>query len=458
MLDDDGGGRSNQVAGTTNWTSHNVRQIWELVSNQETDTHWQHVSGWRKTFELSLLHLGRLQLYRENLIEAWPPEKSEASRAYVARLDFLIETVQGVYDAAVANHQTFMGATQAIWESRRDLEEIHKEYLAKEQAKQEYDAALTANNGRPPEGKQPTTQSDLEDLNWRARHIMYGLSGELATAQMQLRQPPVYKSGRTVDEGGGGGGSGGSSVMGTGGPPVLPPVVPMPSGGGGSYTPPPTPAVQTVVPTTTPPTAGPILGGTGPIAPPAVPPAPPSVVPPPPPTTGPGLAPPAIPPTLPPGTKPPGTRPPGYPSTVTPTNGFNKAGFGPNTGPGPRAMPPGGMIGGVPGAGLAQPTTGTGAARRINPVGGVIGSGSGTPPIGGAGQRSGAGMGRGSATSQAFGMGPSGRSGGQDRDEENGRNWDPDNPWETDEGVAPVMMPARNIDKVDPGPAIGHNR
>ncbi|GAB3969361.1 hypothetical protein [Plantactinospora veratri] len=197
---DDGGGRSGQISGTTNWTSQNVSQMWALLANQESDTHWQHVSGWRKTSELTLLHLSRLKQYRENLAEAWPPEKNEASKAYVARLDYLIETVQGVYDTAAANQQTLTGVTQAIWESRRNLEEIHKEYLAKEKAKQQYDAAVTANNGRPPEGQQPTTQADLEDLNWRARHIMYGLSSELATAQVQLRKPPVYKDTRRVGE------------------------------------------------------------------------------------------------------------------------------------------------------------------------------------------------------------------------------------------------------------------
>jgi hypothetical protein len=36
--------------------------------------------------------------------------------------------------------------------------------------------------------------------------------------------------------------------------------------------------------------------------------------------------------------------------------------------------------------------------------------------------------------------------------------WDPDNPWETDEGVAPVVLPARETGRIDPGPTIGLDR
>jgi hypothetical protein len=34
-------------------------------------------------------------------------------------------------------------------------------------------------------------------------------------------------------------------------------------------------------------------------------------------------------------------------------------------------------------------------------------------------------------------------------------HWDPDNPWETEEGVAPVVLPPAEAGRLDPGPAIG---
>jgi hypothetical protein len=62
-------------------------------------------------------------------------------------------------------------------------------------------------------------------------------------------------------------------------------------------------------------------------------------------------------------------------------------------------------------------------------------------------------------TPHGSGMAARGPVSGRSRDErESGREWDPDNPWETEEGVAPVVMPDRPDNRIDPGPAIGFNR
>lgn len=111
-------------------------------------------------------------------------------------------------------------------------------------------------------------------------------------------------------------------------------------------------------------------------------------------------------------------------------------------------MPPGGMIGGAPGVGLGQPTTARPSAKRINPIGGIIGE---TQPQNRAGVRGATGEHMG-----GYGM-PYGQNGARNpgRDERgDGSHWDPDNPWETAEGVSPVVMPSRE-QRIDPGPAIG---
>ncbi|MEO3743843.1 hypothetical protein [Plantactinospora sp. B5E13] len=471
MLDAGGGG----YAGSTNWYDFNTFEMWSRLANQDTAPYWDQVSAWKKTADLSLMHLSRLKQYRDGLAEAWPPEKNEAARAYVAELDGLITLVQGVYDTSSSNYQTLSNITLAISEARRNLEPIVREYEEKQRAKQEYE------NSNPLLAifKDEVKQSDLDAVDAKARSIMYSLSGELAAAQVQLQKPPPYKRNTNIDseyppDGGPVGGPA---------PPVLPPI-PVPGGGGGgpSYSPSPTPAIHTVVPTQPPPGVGPVLGSTGTLTPPTVSPTPPSIITPSPtPTPGPGLPGPFPPPStgLPPGPKPPGL-PPGYPnsSNLGPGTGGPKTGLGTGGGLPPRAMPPGGMIGGSPGAGLGQPAPGPNAARRINPIGGVIGGGgaggsAGTTPLGGAGQRpgmgggmpagstgrSGAGAGRTPMSpGQNFGMPPSSRAGSQKQDEENSQHWDPDNPWETDEGVAPVMMPSRQNNRIDPGPAIGYNR
>jgi hypothetical protein len=116
---------------------------------------------------------------------------------------------------------------------------------------------------------------------------------------------------------------------------------------------------------------------------------------------------------------------------------------------GMRGIAPGGVIGGTPGSrGLGQSGTGT---RRINPVGGVIGESEG-----GVGARRGVGAGGMPAAEHPAGMygqGAAGRRSGR-RDEGEDMRWDPDNPWETAEGVDPVVLPIE-AQRVDPGPAIG---
>jgi hypothetical protein len=50
-----------------------------------------------------------------------------------------------------------------------------------------------------------------------------------------------------------------------------------------------------------------------------------------------------------------------------------------------------------------------------------------------------------------------GRSTGRHGEGDEQSRWDPDNPWQTDEGVAPVVLPSQE-QRVDPGPAIGFDR
>lgn len=449
MLDGGGGGG---YAGTTNWYQYDVEAMWRMLENQQTDNHWKHASGWRKTYELTLRHMSRLRLYRDGLAEAWPPERSSAARAYIERLDYLISTVQQTYEIASANYTAFTGATSAISSARRDLKEIYDEYVVKKAAKAEQDRRAAAGTPTPspsPSGERPVTQADLERLNNRARSIMYSLSGELVQAQVQLRQPPPYNKIPMRD------GDNPNVYGGGSAPPVIPPVVPVPTAPPPPNVGPPTSPPQPV-PVPTAPT-GPILGGTGPLPAPPNPIAPPVITPPPPPTT----LPPGVPTPLPPG---PGLLPKPVPPVGTPlpstlppaVNGFPKPGPGPATGI-PKVMPPGGMIGGPSGLGLGQSAPATGPTRRINPVGGLIGGGPGS----GASVRPG-----GLGPRQVVGTTPptgvtikrgSRSAVGRDEPRESVR-WDPDDPWATDSGVAPVVTPPAKPGRIDPGPAIGSDR
>ncbi|PWU44905.1 hypothetical protein DLE60_04270 [Micromonospora globispora] len=460
---------SGRTSGLTDWRLMDALSMWACLQDQDTTGHWKQVAGWRKVCDLALAHLSRLQEYRRGLAEAWPPESNAAARAYIGELDQLIEKVQHTHDAAAANYDALAAATRALSSTRADLKPIYEEYAVKLQQKRAYEAVVAdpkaAAGSRLPE-QPPVTDADLEQLNVQARSLMTGLSGELQQAQVMLQKPPAM---RPPVHSGDPDVYGGSSAT----APVIPPIVPVPvatfaSAGSVSRSattapPVPTPAAQGT---------GSVLGGAviglaqAPVNPivhgpnPTVPPTPPP---------GMGLT-----PTLPGVSGSPILR--GTPSKLGKQPGpvGRLVGDGLNRSPHPappRPMPPGGLIGGTPGMGLGQPREAT--PRRVNPISGLIGGGgAGTAPTGGAGSRPSArrasqfnGMHGvppiGGAPGSSITSGASSPSPGAHRQEHSdseSRCWNPEEPWEIDEGVNPVMRPPEADGPIDPGPAIGFDR
>ena len=465
---------SGRTSGLTDWRLMDVLSMWTCLQDQDTTGHWKQVAGWRKVCDLALAHLSRLQEYRRGLAEAWPPETNAAARAYIGELDQLIEKVQRTHDAAAGNYDALAAATRALSSTRADLKPIYEEYAAKLQQKRAYEAVVAdpkaVAGSRLPE-QPPVTDADLEQLNVRARSLMTGLSGELQQAQVMLRQPPSPV--RPVRDPA----SPDAYRDGTSSAPIIPPIVPVPVAASGSSKPA-TQLASTPQPVTTPIAlasgsvigAGPVLGGaTSGLAPTPTHLVPPNLTTPTQPSaSGPGIG--LSSPALPPFTGPQGrsgaTRPRyGQPGGLGGPNEVLR-GSSPNTG---RVMPPGGLIGGTPVAEPGQPNS-SAPSRRMNPVGGVIGGGgAGTSPTGAAGSRPGAG--RASQLSGMHGLAPiggspsvgtsgggPGRPGRCDRAGGEMRRWDPDHPWEVEEGVDPVVRPPAEKGPIDPGPAIGFDR
>nr|WP_230415904.1 hypothetical protein [Micromonospora tarapacensis] len=446
----------------------NVADMWACLQDHATDNHWRHVAGWRKVCELAGQHLGRLRTYRESLAHAWPPETNAASRAYLAELDGLIDQVQRTHDAAASNQTALSAATQALSTSRTEIKKIYDEYAGKQQLKQAWEEtaadpkAAAASRANQP----PVTDSDLERLNVRARNIMYGLSAELQQAQIQLRQPPPArprgKQSSDPDVYGGGAS-----------PPIIPPIVPVALRPPVRYSRKQMLSPTSPVPSSKTPQIGPVLGGSGAAPGPALSNSMPQA------TTSTAPISPShgvgTPPALIPGSASlPDTLPRGH---IRPNHvgrpAIGGAPAGPHSGslnPPRSVSPPGGIIGGVPGIGHGQVGGGNTPSRRVNPISGVIGGGAaGTAPTGAAGSRPGSGrMSSGGpylppfGGSPGFGTPPMAGSGGlqnqRNQDGDKSRRWDPDYPWETDQGVAPIVRPPDEDGPVDPGPAIGLGR
>lgn len=436
----------------TNWFLMDVTSMWVCLKNQDTTNHWRHVTGWRKVCELAQDHLEKLRAYRRGLAEAWPPESNSAARAYLRELDKLVDQVRQTHDAAAANLTALDAATKAIDSSRDTLRQIHDEYEAKLQQKRSYEAAIADPKvivgGRSSFTEPPVTEADLERLNGRARGIMFGLSSELQQAQIALRPPPIVRAIEPRPN---------TPSDGPSPAPIIPPIVPVPLA---PSSPTPHSAAPKAAPAAAKLRAGPILGNTGaaPGPAPSSPPVHPGTD-----TAGPPRTP-GLPPPHNPG-RPGGQS--GGPGAGPPRHATSRGATSPppaSQPPTSRRLPAGGVIGGAPHAGPRQPGSTDGHPRR--PVGGVIGGGgAGTAPTGGAGSRPGGGRGLpGGPTIPTLGVAPGapvGRSGDSTRrgnSENVPRAWNPDHPWETDQGVDPVIQPPKGEGPIDPGPAIGFSK
>ncbi|MFI6075349.1 hypothetical protein ACIA5C_27690 [Actinoplanes sp. NPDC051343] len=459
--------------------------IQQLAQSPDIDAHYQIVDGWQKSADLVGEHMFQVQQYRESLATAWPPEKSSAAAAYITRLDALIKNLNETYEAALSNHEALSSASLSLGLAKSEMNKLYSQWDTNNKAlvafnQQQAQKKAQATSGQPtptpsPSGDEPppVTASQQEALRQKAITLMSGVSSDLAQAQLKVVRPaqytPMSDVGRDTHNVGGGANNA----------PNLPPVVPTPfSGNGGGSTSgssfssnhgattafPTTP--HNALPTTGSPfpsgngNPGLVLGGTN-----TAPPPPPTLAPGPNPiTTLPGGGGPAVNP----GIMPPGTGPV-LPNGTLPTGGNfpkGKGGFKPFGGApegGLKAMPPGGIIGKTPGVGLSEPIAGRLGPQRVNPVGGVIGGEPTTGPgmVGGRGVASGArggatATGRGGmsagGTQQPYGQLGGRRSGRRGQSED--MTWDPNNPWATDEGVDPVVLPPVE-QRIDPGPAIG---
>ncbi|MEU8815618.1 hypothetical protein [Actinoplanes sp. NPDC048796] len=469
MLAADGGGG-------TNWYAMTIPDMQNLIQQPDTAKHYELLTGWKQSADLITEHRWQVQNYRDNLAAVWPPEKNEAALAYLTRLDELIQNLDETYEAALANHDAFASATLSISLAQKDIQAIHDEYMANAQLLTTFNTeqlqAQKADPDRTPTEKPPVPDGHQEQLRQKAAALLSTVSSDLALAQVSIRTPKLYQPTNTIDEKISA--NDGSVYTAPPLPPITPaflgseeaarssrPAITFPTAGGPS-TGATSPALTS--PGLNPPAAtspnlgqqpGLILGATNPQAPPPtvtnpiatpLPSGPPGTV------TSPGPFPPVANTPFPVG----GTST--NPLTVTgPTRGVSlpreilnrPTANGAN---GLHAMPPGGLIGGMPGVGVGQQGGVRSGPTRVNPVGGIIGSPNGAAGVNGLNNRTGSTTGH----SGSF-AGPYGHTGGRTSarlGEPEDNRWDPDNPWATAQGVDPIVMPPRDR-KIDPGPAIG---
>jgi hypothetical protein len=451
-------GNSDPGGWCTNWAAYDVPTLWNMLQAEDVVTTSQHVTAWRETHELLSLHMDELKRQRDDLAAKWPADRSPAAAAFVAYVDGMLGSMKQTSEAAVGNNGALAGINDALITAREKVGQVHEQW---QKYQKNEDSSLSLFGWHPFADTPDNWQEDLKLQ--AAKHmseadtVVFQNTAKLVPPakfdprvdiEQQQDFPADGSSGSASPGGGTAPGPGSSSGGGWMRAPVIPAPVPV--------------SVPSPPPAMPPGGLGPVLtGGTGaaPISLPGSGPAP--VVPGP---GLPGLAP--IGPLVPPGRViGPGPRPmasrggpaPGVPAgEAMPPRTFAGPGRGEGGGrvlggPGGEPaglrtrgpLPPGGVIGGEPAPGAVSSHSSAArsapsVARRVNPVGGVLGERPGAAGSGGGGQFAG---GLGGQRSRR-------------RGDDSGVTFDPDNPWATEQGGPAVLEPGLEPTSHDPGPGV----
>jgi len=434
------------------YSGYNIKQLWQMVdaARQGLQPSRDQVAALDKAQQMLSGHAQSLEEARDQLAMKWPPETNSASAAYINELDRLIAAVRETALTCAVNVFHINTVSEAIVQAHDTLAPLHVEFVKNEDSLARYDASIEAfGEGASliPGGSTvakgaaklftspPVDDGRQDELTLEAQQAMVPLAEAAHDGATYIKAPAPYVP-PTVDDSPitenpieFGGSAGASNTSGAALPPIIDPPANTRAHGIG------TTAGQSSDMTA----EGPITGFGPTLS--SLTPTPVQ----------------ALIPALPTGHGPesPLGASPGLISGLhtTPTGGYSgrlPVAFGPtngNLGRGPFGNV-GGQRGGVIGNVPAATGPGRSAPSRVNPLGGVIGQ---QPGVGSKGAAR-------LARSQTVGGDGTGimssRAGQLGRSRARAEIWDPDNPWEVDEGVDPVIMPDSAPRCIDPGPGI----
>lgn len=436
----------------SDYSGYDIKQLWQMVvaAKQGLQPSYDQVAALNKAHQMLTGHAQSLEAARDQLAAKWPPEANAAAAAYLTELDRLIAAAKDTALSCAINVFHINTVSDAIIHAYETLGPLHDEYVRNEGVLTQYDADVSAfgegaslvpgsstiTKGAAKLFTSPPVEGGRQnELTQHARQEMISLSEAAYDGANYIKPPAPYEPpivGSSYDEPSfslpGGGSTNGSS-----GTAILPPTIDsatykryerdgaapnhtghmtgqLSTGGSGpnlaEHTPIPVQPTQSPIPSIgLGPAAGRLSRVDGPFT------------------------------LLPGGTPGIGSIPIGIRTPAAKPFGTLGA-------------PRGSVIGTVPGnTDVARATP-----LRVSPPGGIIGQQVG--PGGRGGVRASAIGSKIADRNGAWTAGAQthGRRSGKPRSNE--QEWDPDNPWDVDEGVDPVILPDAPPGRVDPGPGI----
>jgi hypothetical protein len=205
----------------TSYVDFDVPALWRLLQSEGSGETWRQVSGWRRTYELLCYHAAELERCRRELAEAWPPERSPASHAFVTQLDGMLFSLKQAQAAATTNADMLAAVLSSLWSAKTDISKLKAEWDRNE--------AEAQRRGQPGQINifAHSGGSDWRiRLNEQARIRMEKADAEVFEATRMMSVPISYQLRPTID----GGGVGKLGPVGGAAPAAMtPPVIPPPT-------------------------------------------------------------------------------------------------------------------------------------------------------------------------------------------------------------------------------------
>lgn len=193
------------------YAGFDVKQLYAMVdaARQGLAPSRQQIDAWRRTTQMLDQHAAALRGYREQLATRWPPQSNAAAAAYLAELDRLVSAVEQTSRAATASAAQIGYVADEIERTHARLKPVHDEYLANEVKLARYEAAVQAagTGGRTTQGpvgeflaegamklftSPPVDDGRQEALTQQARAAMGPLTGAAQDAIWNIQVPPSY--------------------------------------------------------------------------------------------------------------------------------------------------------------------------------------------------------------------------------------------------------------------------
>ncbi|WP_433217042.1 hypothetical protein ACQP00_08910 [Dactylosporangium sp. CS-047395] len=159
------------------YAAYRLPELWASVAGEDVEAGFVHVNTLNRLRVALEQQRNNLRVHRDRLIEGWPPERSEAAEAFVARINGLIDTMTATASAAGRVCAGADEAFAAIRELRRQLEPLMGELRRRQPGA----GLVTASAGRP-------------DLDRQARSAYAAADAKIARAAPSINAGLPHRS------------------------------------------------------------------------------------------------------------------------------------------------------------------------------------------------------------------------------------------------------------------------